>query len=643
MRLKKKSKKEKKVLSLAQPEFISRICPQFGLSFSDDKFIKMGDGYMTCVYVYQYPKAVFDSWLNDLTTVLSGTAVMIDIMPQDSVEVRKNIGKSMEEQSSRYNTANNNIDLIDAGNRLAELEEMYHEIDRLGKIMELICVRIYVPGRTMAECDEKAKEVMVSLDKYKTGICLYESKQDYVSMLKPLSQQQKTIYKKELQAVPSRVLAAGNPFHFSKLSDPYGFYWGETDTGGSVLLDIFAKTNVRLSYNMLLVGMMGFGKSTILKKAMEDRAKRGDFVRVFDVAGEFRELTLLYGGKVVSLDGSSDNKLNALQILRTGDTDSISYSKHMSKMGTIYKYLEPDASETELLVFTRLLAKLYIEMGIVKEIIEDGVVKEHRIAIDIATYPTDQYPLWSDFFDLVNREKLQMELEGKIGTEEYRHVSNVWEICQNVCTVYGSIFNCHTTMNNIFKEPILCFDIKNLSTMNSNIFDAQIFNVLTLCWANIVEVGGEMKDRWETGRIEWEDITRSFILIDEAHRWINARKTTAISQIAQMEREGRKYFAGIGLASQQLRDFVPDHSSHEGIDEIKNLFELSTYKFIMHQDSNSKEKFRQVLGNTCTEWELDQIPQLEQGETILSISGYGNIKFKVYVSDEELAVYRGGA
>lgn len=63
----------------------------------------------------------------------------------------------------------------------------------------------------------------------------------------------------------------------------------------------------------------------------------------------------------------------------------------------------------------------------------------------------------------------------------------------------------------------------------------------------------------------------------------------------------------------------------------------------MHQDSNAKDKFRQVLGSTCTEWELDQIPQLEQGETILSISGYGNIKFKVYVSDDELAIYRGGA
>lgn len=101
-----------------------------------------------------------------------------------------------------------------------------------------------------------------------------------------------------------------------------------------------------------------------------------------------------------------------------------------------------------------------------------------------------------------------MEVDGKIGTEEYRHVSNVWEIYQNVCSVYGNIFNCHTTMNNIFKKPILCFDIKNLSTMNSNIFDAQIFNVLFLCWSNIVEVGGDMKEKWETGKVEWEDITR---------------------------------------------------------------------------------------------------------------------------------------
>lgn len=77
----------------------------------------------------------------------------------------------------------------------------------------------------------------------------------------------------------------------------------------------------------------------------------------------------------------------------------------MSKTSTIYKYLEPDASETELLVFTRLLAQQYIEMGIVNEIVEDSVVKEHRIAIDISSYPTDQYTLWSDLFDLIDMEK----------------------------------------------------------------------------------------------------------------------------------------------------------------------------------------------------------------------------------------------
>jgi hypothetical protein len=357
------------------------------------------------------------------------------------------------------------------------------------------------------------------------------------------------------------------------------------------------------------------------------------------VAGEFKDLTLHLGGKVVALDGESGNHLNALQILRAGESDQISYNQHTAKMATIYQYLRPSADDVELKMFQRILSELYQQMGIITGDSADG----YQIAIDIGTYPADEYPLWSDVKTRIEEEKRRAEKEGKTATAEFERLTNISETIGNLCSVYGNIFNHHTTMANIFKEPILCFDIKNLSLMNSEIFDAQVFNVLTLCWSNIVEVGGDMKRLWENGEIDWEDITRSFILIDEAHRWINANKTTAVAQIGQMEREGRKYFAGLGIASQQLRDFVPDHASREGIDEIKNLFELSTYKFILRQDSNTIDKFRQVLGNTCTDRELEQIPMLDQGETILSISGLGNIKFDVYVSEESLNLYRGGA
>ena len=47
---------------------------------------------------------------------------------------------------------------------------------------------------------------------------------------------------------------------------------------------------------------MGSGKSDTFEKLFKDNAMRGNFVRAFDISGEFRELTYEFGGKVLKLD-----------------------------------------------------------------------------------------------------------------------------------------------------------------------------------------------------------------------------------------------------------------------------------------------------------------------------------------------------
>ena len=111
--------------------------------------------------------------------------------------------------------------------------------------------------------------------------------------------------------------------------------------------------------------------------------------------------------------------------------------------------------------------------------------------------------------------------------------------------------------------------------------------------------------------------------------------------IARYEREARKYFAGIALASQSIRDFMPE--AGENIDKIKTLFELSQYKFMFKQDSSVKELLKNHFSFSLTLNQIDKIPFLEQGETILSISGDKSIEFKVWLSkDYEETLFAGG-
>lgn len=639
MKALKKISKQKEVPKWeANPDFISEVGPVSNISFKNEKFISTGDGYEACIYVYKYPKHVNQHWLGALANI-SDAIVVFDISSENPNEIKKNINKSMEEQSSRYNNAKNNMERIDAQQRFNELELMYNEITAMGNVMKLVCCRIFIPAKTLIDVDMASKEILANLEGsgYRGGICLNEGKNDWRAVFLPYRVQQKTLYKKDGQPMLSATFAAGNPFHYTKLDDPYGFYYGTTTTndGGSVLLDLFRVTQMRMSYNSIIVGKMGSGKSTTLKKMLLDRAIRGDCIRVFDVTGEFRELCEYLGGKVINLDGQSGNIINALQILKTGENDNISYNRHFSKVATIYRYLNPEAPYNEVLVVEKLLRKLYIKWGIVSEA-ED-------IAKEISNMKASEYPIWSDFLALVREELAKIKTAGEENTPEFAIVKNIELVIDNVCDSYGNIFNGHTSIENIFKEQIICLDIKNLGGMKGTIFDAQLFNALALCWDNCVTVGSEMKRQFDKKEIDWRDIKRFLIIIDEAHRVINARKLAGVEQITLFEREARKYFGGIALASQSIRDFVPDNATAEGVDQIKTLFELSTYKFIMQQDSNCKEKLREVFQSEFTESELEQVSKLSKGQVKLSISGDNNIDFDVEVTDKELSLFNGGA
>ncbi len=75
------------------------------------------------------------------------------------------------------------------------------------------------------------------------------------------------------------------------------------------------------------------------------------------------------------------------------------------------------------------------------------------------------------------------------------------------------------------------------------------------------------------------------------------------------------------------------------IDEIKKLFELTQYKFIMQQDNNSLDMLRKVFAGQLSESEIAAIPHLPTGDVILSIGAVKNIHFHVEVTDEELMLF----
>lgn len=639
----KKSKKEKqeelKKKKGYNPYLVARVQPQGGISFKESYF-QTGDGLGTCIHVYDYPTEVNDFWLEQIMN-MPNVITTLDVMSDNRNEVVESINKSMSEQSVRHHTAKDNIDRIDAINELFELEALYTDLKQ-GEVMKRIHIRIYVSARTIDELEKQVKEILETLESYnfRGAVFLNEQEYEWDALVTSFDTQKNYVNRRKGKEIPAVSLAGGCPFHYSYLHDPYGTYYGTTKTKGNVIFDIFHKDNQRKSYNGVMIGKSGAGKSTLLKKKSVDYASKGHFVRIFDVVEEFTDTVEELGGKTIALDGSQ-GQINPLQVYKTAESEEVSFTQHLSKLTIIYRFIAPEAKDDEIKEYENLLRKLYIRMGLWND--EKGAKNE------ITTRKSKEYPIFSDFLRFVRKE-LYQDVEARkhhenLG-ESRKHRLELIELnLVNLVEAYAELFDGPTTIEDFKKEQVVSFSLRNISSFKPEVFQAQIFNVLNLLWNEMISNGAPQLKAFNKKQLAFEDVIRYFIIIDEAHHIINTKKESAhaLQFLTKLSREDRKYFAGLLYASHTIRDFVPEGSSQEMIDEIKKLFELTQYKFIMQQDNNSLDMLRKVFAGQLSESEIAAIPHLPTGDVILSIGAVKNIHFHVEVTDEELMLFGGGA
>lgn len=635
----KKEKKQKK------PErdmnLLNEIKPAGGITFKDVKYITTGSGYEGCIHIYRFPENIDTYWMAKVCNI-NGTVALVDISTDNMSEVKKNLNKSMKEQAGRRSGARDFAELYDAEKRLDEMKRMYDEINSYNEVIKLVHIRIFLADRSFEALEKKIKNIMDKLETdsgFLTTIYLNESKSEYKSMTRSYKKQKEEMFFPKGQSLTATGIAHGDPFHFSSLDDETGEFLGTTPCGGNVLLDIFQKTSTRLYYNFLAIGEMGSGKSTLLKKQFKSNAIKGNYVRTFDISGEFTILTKTLGGKVIKLDGS-EGILNPLEILKAGDDENISFTRHISKVSTFYKFLVGGSVDAEEIAeFEDVLKQLYSSFGL---------WSDDRRNIQCTGLPATSYPTFTDYLNFLTESMKEMQ-EGKYSHIEEQVIVNtlllrdkIRKVIKNIVDTYGSLFDGHTSIDNILDEQIVTFDISTLKELKNEIFDAMIINIISLCWDNCVTNGKLMLNMLREGKIKLWDVTRFLILIDESHRWLNAKKTHALDLVSVYLREARKYFGGIGLASQRAADYVPEGSDSDAVNKLKNIFELTQYKFVFRQSSNAKKLLYQIFDGELTGTQIEKIPKLEIGQCILLISGDKNIEFKVHLTKDEDMLFSGG-
>lgn len=630
------------------PYLLREIQPQGGIRFST-RIIEKGDGFETCLHVYGYPKQNDTFWLEKLFS-FRNVITTLDVKTEKKEKTLNQMNKSLAEYNHRFYEDRDIVSKIQAKGSYDTLYGLVEDITNFGEVMKSIHVRYYISDKTIEGVENRVAEISKELEGigFKTAICLSEQTEEWMSLFCKYEKQQSFRYKRKGKPLQALALAGGYPFRFTSLNDKTGSYLGQTFTGGDIIFDPFTNDGKkRIFYNSVIVGLMGQGKSTLLKELSHSNTIVGNTTRIIDVTGEFEALVKAEGGKTVSLDGT-DGIINPLQVFATITdkhnykvNNEMSFTTHLDKVSTIYKFLVPECSASEQREFEKLLSEFYVYHGIEKEKSTEYETERYPIVEDLLHYIERQ--MYDDVANKIPKKNITLNRQEKL--------ENIILNLESIVRDYGKLFNGHSSIADITNEQVVSFELRNLTQFDERIFNAQIFSVLNLLWNEALVQGRREKDKFDKNNKDQtktfassiEEAKKFFLLIDEAHRIINSNNIKAVKFLTDFEREARKYFAGIIFASQNIKDFVPEDVTGEVFQEIKKLFALTQYKFIMRQDHSDKEVFNKVFEGQLSESELAQIANLSKRECLLSISGQENIFFEIDISKYELDLFAGGA
>ena len=624
------------------PELISKLAPLGGISFVPDRYNIAGDGYTACIHVIDYPNEVSRFWGRDVC-LYKGCVITVDVMTPDQNTVKKNINKSIMNQTL-LTEGEKDVVVVSQNTSVKEKYfDLIREIQSQQVLVKYIHIRIFVSAPSVAELEDRVTSIQTDLKagNYRGYVLVGENKLEFESMLLPYSLQYEDV-RPELarigQPVTSPTLADFFPYVHTKLIDPNGTLIGFTDLGGTVIYDQFAKTDKRTAYDAFVVGKKGSGKSTLIKKLIEDNVIRGNVIRGIDPSGEYASLVKHYGGVYITMDGTQGT-LNPLEILSTADTEGISLQRHLSKVRTFYEFLKQTEGSPvnidESMELENLLGKLYTKWGF--------PIEGRYTGLD-----SRMYPLFSDFLEVVRSELYEdipsRKVRDELTSSSAQRLESIELTINNIVSNYGSIFDRHTSISGITDEKLVYFDLSGIMGMNSSVRNGVIFNTIMLCWDNCLKTGRKMYRAYNEGSIEWEDITRGLIVIDEAHNIINTSQRSAVNEIYRIVMEDRKYFVGLMYASPSLSSFVTGaNRSGEAFERIMALFNETQYKFLMRQDENTMSLVSEIFRDTIPEAYMQAIPTFSVGECMLHISGEGCLRFSVYANNRQIKLYGGGA
>lgn len=619
------------------PIFISQIQPIANLGTKSCNYLRTSQGYLKTLHATAYKKKGNPLFYGENVFKFANTTTSIDIFNVDksSTDFERSLNRSLNEYEDRIESSKDRISRKKAASEYRKLDETIDTIIEDDEALKQIHVRIFLHEPSLDALADKEQEVLTKLKKhgFHAHCFIDEAETEYRALFVSFTENQKQ-RKRKGQEIRAFMLAGSYFFSSAKLVDPNALYTGYALYGsGLVVLNQFHKDRSRKSYGGLYIGNQGFGKSTEIKATAKTNRLLGNNTFLFMVSNEAERLVKACGG--LHFD-AREPKINPCQIYSTDfDIQSNQTKDRQCFITNVTKMKIILSMATNLSQQTTNSSQKYITD------FYKSWVDEYHLDIDqITTYDPEQYPLYSNVLEYAKNQ-----YQSETDQLERQALKEMIGGLETVVDTYGDIFNVHTEFS-LDQQKLVAFNLESLlNIQDSDIYNAQYFNLYNMVYSHAVRVGQQEKYLYTTKQKKPSEIIFTDIVSDEFHNPIRTRNVQLLNQMDRNNREGRKIFIAQHYAVHDIKDCFIDMDDNGRMGPVSqavmNLYKLSTYRFIYRQDASSLDTLRKVFGKEISESDLQAITRLKEGQSHLNIKGTTNIQFKREVSKRDLEIFEG--
>ncbi|WP_129725144.1 Mbov_0397 family ICE element conjugal transfer ATPase [Mycoplasmopsis citelli] len=387
-----------------------------------------------------------------------------------------------------------------------------------------------------------------------------------------------------------------------------------------VFFDPSIKSAKRINQNMFVLGTSGSGKSTFCKKLLAPRVAINDKVIILDPQGEYKKTMNALGGKTIKLGVAEDLRFNPLQIIKLFNPKqdpsyytNVDIQLQNEEVLTLnedfirewFSLLYPHFEALDIQIIVSSLKKVWEKFGFFNS------------QSDITKWDNNQYPLMSD---LIN--ELKKVNKNDLFFQNTIRILKTLELDFQANGRFNKLYNQYTNID--LNDNLIVFDTSALMNQKIEVKNSSFYLIISFIKGLISET--------------YKKDYRIWLLIDEAHKFIDENSISTLDFIYQVVKEGRKYNCGTIITTQNPQDFTKTEAIKAKGQAILENCQYSVFLKLTPTSVESVNDLFEASGG-LSETEKSFLVHASVGQGIISLNSSSRIAIDTYYNDVEKELF----